>query len=344
MPNHFLAAGVYGCVYYPGYSCKGNPMKKKKWVSKLTYRNEKTTAEIEIGERLKKVPHYEDHFVLVERACPIPYKSLTSMKEGCDLIKKEKPYVLLYSRYVPSMELYQYLQKNTLVVRAIRCFFQVCDSIEILVSQKIVHHDLHFANQLYSTETSKLLVIDFGLAMNAERFDNHDYLKEVFSRYMPEWNWYALEIHMLCYLLHHGPLTEKVVYHAIDKYLEKHVVFKLFPLVRNQFRKDAEQVYLSMIEWTREECIEQLLQYWNTWDYYETALRFLYLYSENQMTYPAYLDHLLSMIHADPEKRPNVLEIRKTNKKVIQAFNMANVHSSYSSIDEDVATQTIEKN
>lgn len=346
MPNHFLAAGVYGCVYYPGYTCKGNPMKKKKWVSKLTYQNEKTRAEIEIGRILKKVPHYSDHFIVVENSCLIPYKSLTEMKEGCELIKKDHSYSLLYSQFVSSMEFYEYLQKNTRFIRVIRAFFQLCNSIEILLDQHIVHHDLHFSNILYSKENSDLLIIDFGLSMNSDLFDKKEYLKEIFSRYMPEWNWYALEIHFLTYLIHNGPLNEKVIYHTVNTYLEKHVVYNSFPAVRAQFKKEAEDYFLSMIYWTREECIEHLLTFWNTWDYYEVALRFLYLYAKNKVkvNYPAYLDHLLSMIHANPEKRPNVLQNRISQKKVIESFDLSISSFSYSSDKESLLILSTGKN
>lgn len=90
MPNHFLAAGVYGCVYYPGYTCKGVAMKKKKLVSKLTVLNEISQTEIDAGILLKKCPRYEDHFVLVERECPIQYTALSEMKKGCEMVEKEK--------------------------------------------------------------------------------------------------------------------------------------------------------------------------------------------------------------------------------------------------------------
>jgi len=332
MPNHFLASGVYGCVYYPGYTCQGTEMKKK-WVSKLTEINQKTNAEIDIGKRLKKIPHSRDHFVLVERSCPIPYKSLTPMKEGCDLIRKNKSYVLLYSQYIPSVELYKYLQKNTRFIRMIRCFYQVCESIAILIEQKIVHHDLHFANMLYSTRNSKLYIIDFGLSMIADHLHSFQYQKDVFSRFMPEWNWYAFEIHLLTYLVQTGPLTESILYQSLDLYLKEHSVFSLFPAKREEFRKETEEYFLPMVHWTRQECIDHLLPFWNTWDYYEIGLRFLYLYAEQQTSYPAYLNNLFAMIHANPEKRPNVLHVRQSNKHAIQSFDLSKTHDPYRSMD-----------
>ena len=181
MPNHFLAAGVYGCVYYPGYTCKGVSMKKKKFVSKLTVLNEISQTEIDAGAILKKYPHYEDHFILVERQCPIPYTALTEMKEGCDMVKKKKPFVLLYSRYIPSKELYDFLKENTLFIRMFRCFYQVCEKISILIDSRIVHHDLHFGNILYGTETAKLYVIDFGLSILVDKLQSPEYLKYLYK-------------------------------------------------------------------------------------------------------------------------------------------------------------------
>ena len=236
MPNHFLAAGVYGCVYYPGYTCQGKNMKKnKKWVSKLTDQSDKTDTEIEIGKRLKKVSGSEDHFILVHRDCSIPYKSLDQMKQGCELVKRNKPYILLYSRYVPSMEFYKYLQNNNLLIRVFRCYYQLYEKITLLIKNKIIHHDLHFANILYSTENAKLYIIDFGLSMMADRFQDKKYLSEVFSRYLPEWKWYTLEIHLLTYMIQYGQLSEKAVHQTIDMYLAKHDVFLLAPELRNTF-------------------------------------------------------------------------------------------------------------
>lgn len=341
MPNHFLAAGVYGCVYYPGYTCKGTATKNKKWVSKLTDRSDKTDMEIDVGKRLKKIPHYEDHFVLVERDCTIPYKSLTAMKVGCDLVKKEKPYILLYSKYIPSVELYKYFQENTLFIRIFRCYYQLCEKVALLIENNIVHHDLHFANVLYSTETAKLYIIDFGLAIMADHFQKDSYLNKIFSRYIPDWNWYSLEIHFISYLVQHGELTDKTVYHTIETYLAKHAVFTLIPVIRTQFMKTALDYFLPLTELDPKEGIRHLLSFWNTWDYYELALRFLYIYVENKIYYPAFFENLLTMIDANPEKRPNVLPIRNANKKTIQSFDLSSSKSTYFSINSDISTESV---
>jgi serine/threonine protein kinase len=334
MPNHFLASGVYGCVYYPGYTCKGVGMKKKKFVSKLTLLNDISQTEIDVGLILKKTSQYEDNFVLVERQCPIQYKSLSEMKEGCDMIEKRKQFVLLYSRFVRSKELYQYLKENTLFIRMYRCFYQLCEKISVMIESRVVHHDLHFGNILYGTESSKLYVIDFGLSMIVDKMNSSDYLKYTFSRYMPTWNWYPLEIHILSYLIQHGDLTREVVLSAIDTYLKDHRVLNMFKDFQKEFKRRSIEYFLSFVGRTREDCVEYLLRFWNTWDHYDIGLRFLNLYSENDLHYPEYLETLLQMVHPNPEKRPTALQLRNMNKKSIQSFDLSSSNKQYHSVSK----------
>ena len=337
MPNHFLAAGVYGCVYYPGYTCKGVPMKRKKYVSKLTLLNETSQTEIDIGNILKKSPRYEDNFVLVERQCPIQYKSLSEMKEGCEMAKKKKEFVLLYSKFIPSKELYDYLKENTLFVRMFRCFYQLCEKISILIHYRIVHHDLHFGNVLYGTETAKLYLIDFGLSILVDKFNSFEYLKFIFSRYMPDWNWYSIEIHLLSYLIQHGELSEHVILNTIDTYLKDHRVFSLFHDYRKEYKRESLEYFLPLVQKNRQECIDHLHQFWNTWDYFDIGLRFLSIYSQNDIHYAEYLQTLFRMVHPNPEKRLHPLALRIHTKKAIQSFDLTSSNSRYHSIDKSLS-------
>jgi len=337
MPNHFLAAGVYGCVYYPGYTCKGTTLKKKKMVSKLTILNEVSQTEIEVGDILKKSPHYEDHFIPVERQCPIQYTSLSEMKKGCDMVDKKKKFVLLYSRYIPSKELYDFLKENTLFVRMFRCFYQLCEKVSILIDYRIVHHDLHFGNVLYGKDTSSLYIIDFGLSILVDKLNTTDYLKYVFSRYMPDWCWYPLDIHFISYLVQHGHLTEQVVTNTIDVYLKDHRVFSVFEEFRKEYKRKAMAYYLPFVQLTREECVDYLLRFWNTWDYFDIALRFLNMYEQNPIDYPEYLNTLFRMVHPNPEKRLNVLQLRIQNQKAIHSFDLTSSKSTYHSVDKHLS-------
>jgi hypothetical protein len=47
------------------------------------------------------------------------------------------------------------------------------------------------------------------------------------------------------------------------------------------------------------------------------------------------------MIDGNPERRPNVLQIRNANKEVIQSFDLSISQSTYFSIDASISTDSI---
>lgn len=324
MPSHFLAAGVYGCVYHPGYTCKGKSMRRKQWVTKLTYQNEITQNEIEVGKILKGCPD----FVLVEESCPIPYKALEQMKEGCELVKKGKKYILLYSKYIPSKEIGHVLHADTPFSRMFRCFYQLCDLVSVLIDHKIIHHDLHFGNILY-TDTAKLMLIDFGLSIRADQLDQPVYLREIFSSYMPQWFWYPVEIHILSFCVNYGVLTYEGLQKMLDLYVDN-PIFKSFSALRN-YRERCVEVFSPYVG---SDPSAYLCQFWHTWDYYDTALRFLYVTQQKQI--PEFEPILLSMIHPDPSKRPSAIELRSQNQHMIQSMELNRVSKIDSFVKESM--------
>lgn len=325
MPSHFLAAGVYGCVYHPGYTCKGENMKRKKWVSKLTYDNEITRNEIEVGKQLKSCP--KGLFVIVEESCTIPYKALPRMKEGCEMIKKGKKYKLLYSKYIESKELGAYLQPDAPFSRIFRCYYQLCELVSVLIDAKVSHHDLHFGNILYTG--SKLMLIDFGLSILADKLDQADYRREVFSSYMPEWPWYPVDIHVLSFCVKYGKLTLDGLSHLLDLYLDN-PIFHAFPSLRQSYRERSIEAFLPYVGTDA----TQLCEFWHTWDYYDIALRFLYLTQDYPV--PELEPILFAMLHPDPSKRPSALEIRSKNQRWIHSIDF----SRLSKIDKDSKEST----
>ena len=50
-----LNQGAYGCIYYPGFTCKGNISKEKKYVKKLEIKDQNSVNEKEI----RKDPTYK---------------------------------------------------------------------------------------------------------------------------------------------------------------------------------------------------------------------------------------------------------------------------------------------
>ena len=68
-----IGSGTYGCVYFPGFNCKGKKqIKSNKLVSKITTDEIGVQSEYEIGQIIKKnIQNYDDFFLIVEKKCSI---------------------------------------------------------------------------------------------------------------------------------------------------------------------------------------------------------------------------------------------------------------------------------
>jgi serine/threonine protein kinase len=329
MSNRFLSSGVYGCVYYPVYSCKGKELNDNGYVTKLVKYDFTSKMEIEIGKLLN---NHKDEFILVEKKCEINNEDLkySSMLPKCELLKKdkqiEKKYILLYSKYVKTKELADYLNKNTNSKLIIQTFLMLCKRIDVLIQNGIIHHDLHFGNILINK--SNLYVIDFGLSMIQSKFYignrlNYEYLKEVIFNYSPKWKYWTLEYHFICYLIKEDNiLTYDIIEYTINTYLLEHKNIKLLNIsFVNNFRKSAITFFSKFINQPKDNIIFELLSYSVTWDFYKTGLHYLDIYYDVEMNDPSFLMLLIMMIHPDPTFRPSriemqtLLEIYKTNYK-----------------------------
>ena len=74
-----LAQGSYGCVYYPGYSCKKKKMNKK-YVSKLSRDDKESQVEYNTSKIVKKIPNYSKHFIVIERKCKVKQPKINKIK------------------------------------------------------------------------------------------------------------------------------------------------------------------------------------------------------------------------------------------------------------------------
>ena len=331
MPNNLLASGVYGCVFNPAYSCTGKVTIKKKLVSKLTTDDFTSRNEIEIGKKVKNIPNYKNYFIVVESSCPIVRKNMkkTLMTPVCELMKKDasikQKYVLLYSNYIRSYELADYLEKKTFTIFDIMKFFiEIRERIDVLCKYKIIHHDLHFGNILRSKETGNIYFIDFGLSINAENFYkdgqlNYPYLKEVIFHYSPSWNWWTIEYHLLGYLIHTGELSEKIIRDTVDEYLDNHrIIPKISTTFGKEFKHKLLKYFLKYSSMEKEEAIRDLLSFSHTWDYYKTALHFLKVMMVYNMENLFFKMFLINLISPDPEKRPTMLQQHRMVSQLIQ--------------------------
>ena len=103
--SKLLSQGGFGCVYYPGLSCKGKSSSKKtKAVTKLQTKGFNTDNEFKIGNLVKKIPLSKDFFLPVIKTCSIDIRKMDSeLLSECKIIKKStNKYILMDIPYVPN--------------------------------------------------------------------------------------------------------------------------------------------------------------------------------------------------------------------------------------------------
>jgi hypothetical protein len=329
--SKFLSSGVYGCVYYPAYTCQGTePPKKTTTVSKIVKHEFTTKTEIAIGSILK---NEKDNFVLVLNNCLISKINLqkSAMRRQCKLFDKDanlnKQYELLYSNYVKAEELDSYLNATTSKLNIIKTYLLLCKRIETMIKYGVIHHDLHFGNILFNK--TNLYVIDFGLSMIQSEFfrndkPNYDYLKKAIFNYSPKWKFWTLEYHLLCFLIHEGDmLTMSVIENTINIYLANHNIIKFIgDKYVTMFKFHAIQYFSAFIGLDKNTVVTELLNTYKTWDFYKIALHYLDIYINIDMDTEAFYMLLLLFIHPVPSFRPLVSEVSRFNDTLMLNYRI----------------------
>lgn len=316
--SRFIASGAYGCIYHPPYDCKGDDLKDTSHVTKLVKNDNTSQTEYEISTILKK----KDGFLIIDKRCSISSKNIKkSMAADCDLIERKDPhvdekYVLLYSKYIHGTELVNYIKTHFTLNKMMKSFCFLCKQIESMIDCKIIHHDLHFGNIMYDYDNHKFVIIDFGLSIIASKFYkdrqlNMNYLKNAIFSYTPTWQYFAVEEHLLGYLVHKGTLTEDIIKSTINKYLENHVIRDISSDYCKQYRDESFKYFKKYANKPKDYVIKKFLSYWNTWDYYKISLHMLKIYIKMKIDFPELFMLLLLMIHPVPKYRPNVVEVNK---------------------------------
>lgn len=329
--SKFLSSGVYGCVYYPGYTCSGTePTKTHTTVTKIVKNEFTTKTEIVIGRILKKE---KDDFVLVLNSCLINKINLqkSAMRPQCKLFDKDpdlnKQYELLYSQYIKADELDTYLNTTKSKLNIIKTYLLICKRIETMIQYGIIHHDLHFGNILYNN--TNLFVIDFGLSLVQTEFiknnkPNYEYLKKAVFNYSPKWKFWTLEYHFLCYLIHEGDaITLAVIENTINIYLLAHgIINGIGEQFAKNFKFKATKYFSSFVGLDKDTAVIELLNTYKTWDYYKIALHYLDIYNDIHMDTEEFYMLLLLFIHPVPSFRPLISEVSRFNTTLMSTYKI----------------------
>ena len=307
MSAKLIGQGVYGCVYYPNYTCKGK-VKKDKYVSKLV-RNGKNYVnyEYEIGKIIKKINNYQDNFIIQEKKCNIKtdvFMSIINKNTDCK-IGSDTSYSILHSKYIESNTYYNFLKKNkvTTLKQELLFIYDIFNKITLMGNVNIIHMDLHLDNILID-KNNKLYIIDFGVSLNKNKFFikkkiNYKYLINNWFHIDFRYTSYPLEYFFISYIIKHNLLiTNKSIKFIITTYYENTDKF-IFP-DKELYIKMAYNFFIKIPK-DKDIFITELLSYSNTWDSYKIGIIIVNLYKH--LYDESFKDILRLIIHPNPSKR-----------------------------------------
>ena len=279
--NKYIDTGSYGCIYYPGFDCKGNPITTP-MVSKIVNDSD-AQHEIDISNLVKKIKNYQDHFLPVENHCNVKQK-LPIVK--CDAIKHHTKYKILYIPYKETMPTnYDFKQ----------LYHALLQSLQLLIQHKLVHFDIKQGNIILS---DKVFILDFNLSISMKNVMVN--LENAFYKFQPSYYYWPLEVHLLCYRINHGPVTLPRLTHICNEFVKHHSMLqKLSPRFIKEYTEGSIAHFTSILELSSKEFIKACIQYWKTWDNYATII---YLFEEGYAIPPMFLKN----IHYLPKERLSV--------------------------------------
>jgi len=223
-----IGEGAYGCVIKPGIDSQGNPDTVPGYISKIEIEKSTIDNEINVSNKIKQIPDYEDRFSPILENAPlelgkINVKEINDCKivqqlSGSDNIKLEINKIKYVGKDSLEMYLLNILEENPekFVEMLINTHIYLLDSLTELNKVGIIHNDIKENNILCRDDTGVPIMIDFGLSIESEYLRLPDppsiigsltqekkgsHIYKYFFKYEPSYEVWCIEIHILNYML-----------------------------------------------------------------------------------------------------------------------------------------------
>ena len=213
-----LNQGAYGCVYYPGFTCKGKTEKSKRYVTKIEIHDKTSRNELDISKKVRTIKNYNRFFSPVIKHCISRFKQVDKYRDqlkDCEPINVDEnrynDFIIIYINYIKGKELEKYVLniESPVIATAtiLNSYTYLIDSIKQLQDHDIIHYDLHTGNILFDLEKKRPIIIDFGLSIDTtaifkpEGKIDYGQLKRSIMHYSPRHYTYPPELHFITYLL-----------------------------------------------------------------------------------------------------------------------------------------------
>ena len=340
--SKLIDQGGFGCIFYPGFNCKGKvTVDAKNVVTKLQRNTFNAQNEIYIGTFIKNISNYRLFFLPVIKSCSIGLASLDKQYiSKCNIISDSDPnYLLMEIPYIKKITFEKLFTNFTRSKRHVLLIFfetfkYIVDSIFHLINNDIVHYDIKEENILYNIKYENPLIIDFGISIPI-KYLTTDNIHKYFYVYGPDYYIWTLEAHVISYLINvKNSLESSDIDKIVSEYVSSNAGLNIFS---NDFRKNYAKLcnkFLKQYESKNKDyIINELLKYYKTWDLYSLSILYLkfldYLFRDGFFESQFIIQFsqlLLTNISPNPNNR---LSTEDTKKKYIEIFYINETTQNY---------------
>lgn len=299
-----LIEGSYGCIYYPGLTCKLEKSKKKKIISKIQINDITSKNEIEIGkliekEKIKGLRGVKSSCIIKKN---ISFKNISR----CSIIEKGSELVKIDQEYIKGKSIKYFLKDNN----STHYYMECLKLLKKLNNLNICHFDIHDGNILYNTVNNHSYIIDFGLSIDMKKLKKKNNYEDYFFRYIYHKFW-SIDIIIMNYVINMKKIIKNK--NEAEKIVKLYMKSDFFKNCSNSFKKlysDECLKYASLfIDKSIPYVKNNLIKNWKTWDIF--SLNILFIEFQNLLNDPnnSFMEILFQCIHPNPIKRLNYDEI-----------------------------------
>ena len=328
---------IESCVYdYNAIHLKNKSNKKENnYFSNILDANSFFTQnQLAVYSLLKK----EKYFYIFNTVEPLEMHSIGDDDEAINNINKLQSTNNLLVQYenkicLPVLSYLNNSKTNVIYYKSLISIFKnVLKAINTLVSLNIVHNNIYSLNNITNiivdTNEETPLLIKFHLSLLLVNDNlNEEYLRQFFKVYQPNYIYWPIEIHILCYLLHKLNQNECLSKYNINKIVSDVFNSNINKNVSNNNVLKTETItfFEKYVNINRKEVISDILSYYWSWDLFNVSYLFYDIliskYKQN-LFLQLFIKLLLVCQHPIPNKRYNVNQCLTNFNKIINSINI----------------------
>jgi hypothetical protein len=311
-----------------------NSLEKRKNITKIYPLNFISMNEVEICEKISKIPYYENNFNIIIDYDFIKFGQLNEkMVESIQTFDNNEKLVLFQYKNEKCIEFNIFLLNlhtpKSFIFHVLESFSYLLNSLIILNSKNICFFNLTDENIVFNLDCGeKPILQNFSKSIQLSKI-NEIYISKIINS-IDNYTYKPLEVHILFYLIKNDldtislPFIEEISEHFVRN-LD---ILRLFSQnYVETFKISCINSLKKYINKPKIDIIYNIIERTNTWDNYSISILYLHIignicrvFSLKETFMNKWLDKLLKNIHPDPLKRETMTQTKQEFNSLYNEF------------------------